>query len=103
MDFARLLNAGGPFFYLFGRQERPVKKGVNSMRLIRSTVVVVLAVTWLLLLTGRDVVISVTDEARSILGKDGEPISVFTFLMLMASSVFLIGTAGVMMALFRNY
>ena len=73
------------------------------MRLIRSTVVVVLAVAWLLLLTGRDVIVYVTDEARSMLGDDSEPISVFTFLMLMASSVFLIGTAGVMMALFRNY
>ncbi len=73
------------------------------MKSIRSTVVVVLAVTWLLLLAGKHVVVSVTNEARSMLGEDGEPISVFTFLILMASSVFLIGTAAAMMALFRNY
>ena len=73
------------------------------MRLFRSTVVVVLAVTWLLLLAGKQAVFSVMDEARSMLGEDGEPISVFTFLMLMASSVFLIGTAGAMMALLKNY
>ena len=73
------------------------------MRFIRSTVLLALAMTWLLLLAAKDAVVSFTDEMRSMLGEDGEPISVFTFLMLMASSVFLIGTAGAMMALFRNY
>lgn len=73
------------------------------MRLFRSTVLLVVAMAWLLLLAAKDAVVSLTDEMRSMLGVDGEPISVFTFLMLMASSVFLIGTAGAMMALLKNY
>ena len=73
------------------------------MRLFRNTVLLVLAMAWLLLLAAKDAVVSFTDEMRSMLGEDGEPISVVLFLMLMASSVFLIGTAGAMMALLKNY
>ena len=73
------------------------------MRLFRSTVVVVLAVTWLLLLAAKDAVVSFTDEMRSMLGEDGEPISVVLFLMLMAASIVLIGMTGTLMALLKNY
>jgi len=72
------------------------------MRLFRNTVLLVLAMVWLLLLAAKDAVVSLTDEMRSMLGVDGEPISVFTFLMLMASSVFLIGMTGTLMALLKN-
>lgn len=72
------------------------------MRLFRSTVLLLVAMAWLLLLTVKDVAVSFTDEARSMLGDDGEPISIAVFLLLMASSVFLIGMAGAMMALLKN-
>ena len=73
------------------------------MRFLRSTVLLVLAMAWLLLMAAKNVIVSFTDEMRSMLGVDGEPISIAVFLLFMASSVFLIGTAGAMMALFRNY
>ena len=72
------------------------------MRFIRSTVLLALAMTWLLLLTAKDAVVSFTDEMRSMLGEDGEPISVVLFLMLMAASVVLIGMTGTLMALLKN-
>ena len=73
------------------------------MRFFRSTVLLVLAIAWLLLMAAKDVVVSFTGEMRSMLSEDGEPISIAVFLLFMASSVFLIGTAGAMMALLRNY
>ena len=72
------------------------------MRLFRSTVLLVVAMAWLLLLAAKDAVVSFTDEMRSMLGEDGEPISVVLFLMLMAASVVLIGMTGTLMALLKN-
>ena len=72
------------------------------MRLFRSTVLLLVAMAWLLLLTVKDVAVSFKDEARSMLGEDGEPISVVLFLMLMATSVVLIGMTGTLMALLKN-
>ena len=73
------------------------------MRFIRSTVLLALAMTWLLLLAAKDAVVSFTDEMRSMLGEDGEPISIIMFLSLMAASVVLVGMTGTLMALLKNY
>ena len=73
------------------------------MRFIRSTVLLALAMTWLLLLAAKDAVVSFTDEMRSMLGEDGEPISMAVFLLLMAASVILVGMTGTLMALLKNY
>jgi len=73
------------------------------MRFLRSTVLLVLAMTWLLLLAAKDAVVSFTDEMRSMLGEDGEPISIIMFLSLMAASVVLVGMTGTLMALLKNY
>ena len=73
------------------------------MRLFRSTVLLALAMTWLLLLAAKDAVVSFTDEMRSMLGEDGEPISIIMFLSLMAASVVLVGMTGTLMALLKNY
>ena len=72
------------------------------MRLFRNTVLLVLAMVWLLLLAAKDAVVSFTDEAQSMLGDDGEPISIAVFLLLMAASVVLIGMTGTLMALLKN-
>lgn len=73
------------------------------MRFIRNTVLLVLAMAWLLLLAAKDAVVSFTDEMRSMLGEDGEPISIIMFLSLMAASVVLVGMTGTLMALLKNY
>ena len=73
------------------------------MRLFRNTVLLVLAMVWLLLLAAKDAVVSFTDEMRSMLGVDGEPISIAVFLLLMSASVVLVGMTGTLMALLKNY
>ena len=73
------------------------------MRLFRNTVLLVLAMVWLLLLAAKDAVVSFTDEMQSMLGEDGHPISIIMFLSLMAASVVLVGMTGTLMALLKNY
>ena len=71
------------------------------MRFLRSTVLLVLAMAWLLLMAAKNVIVSFTDEIRSMLGEDGEPISIIMFLSLMAASVVLVGMTGTLMALLK--
>lgn len=71
------------------------------MNLMKKTVVVLLATAWLLTQAAKDVAVSFTDVMRYALGEDREPVSIAAFLAVMASSVFLIGITGTLIAVMK--
>lgn len=68
---------------------------------VENVVAVIWAMAWLLSLAAMDITVSIVNEMRATLGEDGEPISIFAFLWLMASSVVIIGFTGMLIAVLK--
>lgn len=73
------------------------------MNLMKRTVLVLLAMAWLLVQIAKDVAVSFVDVMRYALGEDGEPASIITFLICMAASVVMAGFTGMLIAALRIY
>lgn len=71
------------------------------MNLMKKIVFVVLVMAWLLAQATQDLIITFVCLMRVALGKNGEPVSIITFLLCMTASVLMFGFTGVLIAAFR--